>query len=137
LLLLLFLLLLLTLRLLLLFLLCGLGLLLLLFLLLLLTLRLLLLFLLCGLGLLLLLFRLGLLLVMLFLRERRNSHSENQEQSRSADDSKCFHECCLHYRESVRQTLVARPGLLLAFNDTLLIPQFQSTQAPIRTCESE
>jgi hypothetical protein len=37
----------------------------------------------------------------------------------------------------VRQTLVARPGLLLAFNDTLLIPQFRSTQAPIRTWESE
>src|SRR5271154_2888984 len=36
------------------------------------------------------------LFLVLFLREGGNSRSEKQEHSRCADDSKYFHECCLH-----------------------------------------
>ena len=40
------------------------------------------------------------LFLVLFLRERRNSRSEKQKQSRCADDSEYFHACCLHYQNS-------------------------------------
>src|ERR1700726_1760448 len=43
---------------------------------------------------------LGRFLVVLFLRERRNSRSEKQEQGRCADESEYFHACCLHYQNS-------------------------------------
>src|ERR1700720_1694803 len=57
--------------------------------------------LLCRLSLFFLFCWLSRFLVMLFLRERRNSRSEKQEQGRCADDFKCFHDCCLHYQNSV------------------------------------
>src|SRR5579859_2223775 len=41
--------------------------------------------------------RLSAILMVFFLRERRNSRSEKQEHCCRADDSKCFHDCCLRY----------------------------------------
>src|ERR1700683_2007606 len=38
--------------------------------------------------------------LVLFLRERRNSHSEKQKQGRCADDAEYFHACCLRYENS-------------------------------------
>src|SRR5580698_7194089 len=77
------------------------------------------------------------LVVVLFLCERRKIRSEKQKQGRCADDSKCFHECCLHLPPIRARTFFARPSLSFAFNHTPLIHQFRSAQAPIRTWESE
>src|SRR5713101_592854 len=50
---------------------------------------------------------LGLVFALLLLREGRNSRPQKQEQCCCADDSKCFHECRLHYREFMRPALAA------------------------------
>src|SRR3984957_19535021 len=96
------------------------------------------LFLLCSrFSLFLMLCWLSALVVVLFLCERRKIRSEKQKQGRCADDSKCFHECCLHLPPIRARTFFARPSLSFAFNHTPLIHQFRSAQAPIRTWESE
>src|SRR5580693_7062931 len=73
------------------------------------------------------------LVVVLFLCERRRIRSEKQKQGGCADESKCFHECCLHLPPIRARMFFARPSLSFAFNHTPLIHQFRSAQAPIRT----
>src|ERR1700735_2877532 len=63
-----------------------------------------------GLGLFFVLCRLRCFLVMVLLRERRNSGSQEQERGCGTDDSEYFHEWCLHYSEFVRPTLVVWRG---------------------------
>src|ERR1700683_5414218 len=63
--------------------------------------------------------RLGCFFVMLFLRESWNCGSEEQEHSCCANDSKYFHQCCLHYREFMRAPFFAGRGLLFAFDELL------------------
>src|SRR5579862_4153925 len=56
---------------------------------------------------LILLFRFGVFIRVLVLRVTGDRRSEQQEQRRGANDSEYFHECCLHYRESIRPALIA------------------------------
>src|SRR5580704_5400115 len=68
---------------------------------------------------LLLLCWLSALVVVLFLRERRNSRSEKQEQGCCADESEYFHACVLHYQNSAWTRLARDTVEICAVVNTL------------------
>src|ERR1700735_5158982 len=74
-------------------------------------------FLLRWLSLLLVLCGLGRFFVVLLLCERRHSRPEKQECGCRADDSKYFHERCLHYDKSMCPALIAWRNLSLTSKD--------------------
>jgi hypothetical protein len=73
--------------------------------------------LLCGLLLLMLLplLRFGLLLFLLLtLCVGRNNGSEKKEQNSRADKTNWFHECCLHYGDFIRPSLITSGAVVLS-----------------------
>src|SRR5580704_19141834 len=93
--------------------------------------------LLCSrLGLFLVLCRLSALLMVFFLRERRNSRSEKQEQGRCADESEYFHACCLHYQNSAWTRLARDMVEICTVVNTLYLNRLCCRrEAPSKRCD--
>src|SRR5579862_2301128 len=95
------------------------------------------LFLLCSrLSLFLMLCWLSALVVVLFLRERRNSRSEKQEQGCCADESEYFHACVLHYQNSAWTRLARDTVEICAVVNTLHLNRLCCRrEAPSKRCD--
>ena len=93
---------------------------------------LLLMLLLCGLPLLFLLFLLRsgvLLFLLLTLCVGRSNGSEKKEQNCRADKTNWFHECCLHYGNFMRSSLVTSGGVVVSDRETRVSVTYTCTPA--------